>query len=522
MRRHAMRRTREEELSIIAGDRKLTFPELGARALKAAGGLAALGVGEDDSVALMLRNDFALFEANIASGTLGAYAVPMNWHATADEAGYILRDCAAKVLVVHADLLPQIVSGIPGSTRVFVVPTPAEIATAYHVTDDAAALPAGGDSWSDFIAASPPLAAPPKISRGSMIYTSGTTGRPKGVRRKPPTQEQMDAVAQQIGALWGLLPDPTAVVLMNGPMYHSAPAGYGMSAIRHQMTTVLQPRFDAEDMLRLIEKHRVTHMHIVPTMFVRLLRLPDAVKRKYDLSSLRNVTHGAAPCPPDVKRAMIAWWGNVINEYYGATETGIVVWNTSAQALLKPGTVGKPVDGAIVRVLDAQGRDVKQGEIGEIYVRAPNLSDFTYNNADEKRREVALGDLVTVGDIGYFDSDGYLFLCDRKRDMIISGGVNIYPAEIESQLIDMPGVRDCAVFGIPDDEFGEAICAVVQPDKTGGLGADDVRAFLRERVARFKVPKVIEFQDELPREDSGKIFKRKLRQPYWEKAGRAI
>jgi long-chain acyl-CoA synthetase len=184
--------------------------------------------------------------------------------------------------------------------------------------------------------------------------------------------------------------------------------------------------------------------------------------------------------------------------------------------------VGQPVDGAIVRIVDEQGRDVKQGEVGEIYVRAPNLSDFTYNNADDKRREVALGELVTVGDVGYFDADGYLFLCDRKRDMIISGGVNIYPAEIESQLIDMPGVLDCAVFGIPDEDFGEAICAVVQPDAAHNLGADDVRAFLRERVARYKLPKVVEFRDQLPREDSGKIFKRKLRQPYWEKAGRAI
>jgi len=507
---------------IIAGERILTYPELGMQALKAAGGLAALGVGEDDSVALMLRNDFALLEANMAAGMVGAYAVPLNWHFTADEAGYILRDCAAKVLVAHADLLPQIASGIPDSTRVFVVPTPAEIAAAYRVTAEAAALPAGRDAWSDFIAAGPPLAVPPRMSRGSMIYTSGTTGRPKGVRRKPPTQEQMDAMTQTIGALWGLLPDPTAVVLMNGPMYHSAPAAYGMSSVRQQITTVLQPRFDAEDMLRLIERHRVTHMHIVPTMFVRLLRLPDDVKRRYDLSSLRNVTHGAAPCPPEVKRAMIAWWGTVINEYYGATETGVVVWNTSEQALRKPGSVGTPVDGAIVRIVDEQGRDVKQGEVGEIYVSAPNLSDFTYNNADDKRREVALGDLVTVGDIGYFDADGYLFLCDRKRDMIISGGVNIYPAEIESQLIDMPGVRDCAVFGIPDEEFGEAICAVVQPDNGRQLGADDVRAFLGERVARYKLPKVVEFRDELPREDSGKIFKRKLRQPYWEKAGRAI
>ncbi len=207
---------------IIAGERVLSHAELAGRALKAAGGLARLGVGENDSVALMLRNDFAVFEANIAAGMVGAYAVPLNWHFTADEAGYVLRDCAAKVLVVHADLLPQIASAIPDSTRVFVVPTPAEIAAAYRVNDAAAAQPAGRAAWADFVAGSKPLDVPPKLSRGSMIYTSGTTGRPKGVRRNPPTQAQMDAAMQQIGALWGLQPDPSAVVLMNGPMYHCA------------------------------------------------------------------------------------------------------------------------------------------------------------------------------------------------------------------------------------------------------------------------------------------------------------
>jgi len=295
-----------------------------------------------------------------------------------------------------------------------------------------------------------------------------------------------------------------------------------MVSARLGLTIVLQPRFEAEDMLRLIQRHKISHMHIVPTMFVRLARLPDEVKRKYDVSSLRFLTHGAAPCAPAVKKAMIEWWGPVINEYYGATETGVVVWHTSEEALKKPGTVGRVVPGGILRIVDEQGNDVKQGEVGEIYLKAPGLSDFTYNNDDAKRRDVGLGDLVTVGDVGYMDADGYLFLCDRKRDMIISGGVNIYPAEIESVLIQMPGVRDCAVFGIPDEEFGEAICAYVQPIGGDTIGASDVRAYLAARLAKYKIPKVVEFTPELPREDSGKIFKRKLRQPYWEKAGRSI
>jgi long-chain acyl-CoA synthetase len=305
-------------------------------------------------------------------------------------------------------------------------------------------------------------------------------------------------------------------------MYHSAPAAYGMGSARLGLQVVLQPRFDAEDMLRLIERHRVSHMHIVPTMFVRLLRLPAEVKKKYDLSSLRWITHGAAPCAPAVKRQMIDWWGPVINEYYGASETGIVVWHNSTEAQSKPGTVGRVVSGAIMRIVDEQGRDVKQGEIGEIYLRGPMLSEFTYNNDDAKRREIALGDLVTVGDVGYQDPDGYLFLCDRKRDMIISGGVNIYPAEIESVLIQMPGVRDCAVFGIPDEEFGEQICAHVEPLAGSAIDAIAVRSYLGQHLARYKVPKVVELSAALPREDSGKIFKRKLRAPYWEKAGRSI
>ncbi|MDP1839879.1 MAG: acyl-CoA synthetase [Reyranella sp.] len=507
---------------VTAGERFRSWADIQANAARGAGGLEALGVGEDDSVALMLRNDFPTFEVNQAASQLGAYAVPINWHFTPEEAGYILKDCGAKVLVAHTDLLAQIAGGIPAGVKVFAVSTPDEIAAAYGVPAGKRALPAGIESWDAFVTASAPRTAPPAAARGSMIYTSGTTGRPKGVRRQPSSPEQMAAAAQEAASFWGLKPDPSIVVLMNGPMYHSAPSAYGNASGRLQLQMVLQPRFDAEDMLRLIDRHKVSHMHIVPTMFVRLLRLPQEVKQRYDVSSLRFVSHGAAPCAPAVKRQMIEWWGPVINEYYGATETGVVVWHGSEEALRKPGTVGRPVSGAILRIVDEQGRDVPQGEVGEIYLRGPNLSDFTYNNDDAKRREVALGDLVTVGDIGYLDADGFVFLCDRKRDMIISGGVNIYPAEIESALIQMPGVRDCAVFGIPDEEFGEQICAHVELIAAATLDAGQVRAWLAEHVARYKVPRIVEFSAALPREDSGKIFKRKLRAPYWEKAGRSI
>jgi long-chain acyl-CoA synthetase len=261
---------------------------------------------------------------------------------------------------------------------------------------------------------------------------------------------------------------------------------------------------------------------MVPTMFVRLLKLPDETRQKYDLSSLEFVVHAAAPCPPAIKRQMIEWWGPVINEYYGATEMGAVVFHTSEEALRRPGTVGRPVKGGTVRIYDDQGRQLGPNQIGEVYLRIEGFPDFTYNGLDQQRREIERDGLVTAGDVGYLDEDGYLFLCDRKRDMVISGGVNIYPAEIEAVLISMPGVHDVAVFGIPDDEYGESLCAYIEPDQDSDLSADQVRRFMSGKLADYKAPRVIEFRRDLPREDSGKIFKRKLRDPHWERAGRRI
>jgi long-chain acyl-CoA synthetase len=269
-------------------------------------------------------------------------------------------------------------------------------------------------------------------------------------------------------------------------------------------------------MLRLIERHHVTHMHMVPTMFVRLLKLPEEVKRRYDLSSLRFIVHGAAPCPPEVKRAMIDWWGLVINEYFGATETGIPVWHSASEALAKPGTVGRAIDGGIVKIFRADGTPCDVNEPGEIFMRQMAMSDFDYHGDAQARAEAGRDGLVSIGDVGYLDQDGYLFLCDRKRDMVISGGVNIYPAEIESVLIGMPGVRDCAVFGIPDEEFGERLCAYIEPECGASLSPSAVQEYLRGRLANYKVPGEVCFQEALPREATGKIFKRKLREPYWQ------
>jgi long-chain acyl-CoA synthetase len=468
----------------------------------------------------MLRNDITFFEAAAAANEIGANVVPINWHLKATEAGYILRDSGARALVCHADLLPQIEIEASSQVPTFVAETPAEIVRAY---DLAGPWPAAkyARAWPNWVEAQPPLAG--QFERGgAMIYTSGTTGVPKGVTRPRPSAAQLQVMDGVSRITYGLEPDAGIVVLMNGPMYHSATYSYAMLAFRHRCGIVLQPRFDAEGLLRLVEMHRVTHMHMVPTMFVRLLRLPEETRRRYDLSSLRFVVHGAAPCPPEVKQAMIRWWGPVINEYYGSTETGIAVWHSSEEALRKPGTVGRAIEGGIVRIFDAEGRGLGPGDIGEVYVRQTALPDFTYHGHAQARAEVGRDGLVTVGDVGYLDEDGYLFLCDRKRDMVISGGVNIYPAEIEAVLIGMPGVRDCAVFGIPDHEYGEQLCACIELEPGHTVAANDVRAFLKGRLANYKVPKVCDFVDRLPREDSGKIFKRRLREPYWQGRQRRI
>ena len=507
---------------ILSGARELSRAQLLERVARAAAGLAALGIGAAATVALMLRNDFPFFEASMAANAVGARALPLNWHFQAEEAGFILRDSQAKVLVVHADLLSQMQAGIPEGLQIFVVPTPPEIQAAYRIAPEQAAPPPALPVWSDWVCRQGSSTLPPLQPPSSLLYTSGTTGTPKGVRRQPWTEASAAKVTEMVALVFGFRPDREVRTVVTGPMYHAAPNAYALFAAKTGGVCVLQPRFDPEGLLELIERHRITHLHLVPTMFVRLLRLPEATKRRYDLSSLAHVVHAAAPCPPEVKRQMIDWWGPVIYEYYGATETGAVIFHTSEEALRKPGTVGRPIPGGRVRIYDDQGRVLGPHQVGEVYVRLEGLPDFTYHGRDAERCAIERDGLITVGDVGYLDEDGYLFLCDRKVDMVISGGVNIYPAEIEAALLAMPGVRDCAVFGIPDAEYGEALCAYIAPEPGVECGTGEVRAYLAARLARYKVPKVIEFRRELPREDSGKIFKRQLRAPYWAHVGRQV
>jgi long-chain acyl-CoA synthetase len=507
-------------LGVVSGGRRRSHAEVADRAERIAGGLQRRGVRQGDSVCILMRNDIAFIEAAYAAMRLGAYAVPVNWHFKPEEISYVLKDSGTSVLIGHADLLHQLRYSIPPGLAVLSAPTPPEIRENYPIPPDRLATPDFADDLEAWLEQQPPYDGPLLPQPQNMIYTSGTTGNPKGVRRNAPTPEQSAAAEAMRGMIFGLKPGARA--LLPGPLYHSAPNGFGLRAGRLGGALVLMPRFDPEALLRLIQDERIDTIFMVPTMFIRLMKLPEDVRRKYDLSSLRHVIHAAAPCPADVKRAMIEWWGPVIYEFYGSTESSAVTFASSEDALNKPGTVGRIAPGAELRFVGDDGRLLAPGEIGEIYSKIAGNPDFTYHNKPEKRAEIERDGFITSGDVGYIDADGYVFICDRKRDMVISGGVNIYPAEIEAALHAIAGVHDCAVFGIPDDEFGEALMAVVEPQGGVTLDTATIRAELRLALADYKVPKHVEILKDLPREDSGKIFKRRLRDPYWEKAGRRI
>ena len=474
------------------------------RVMRTASALQTLGITDADTVALMLRNTPHAVELMMALRWLGATWCPINWHFKGDELRYILLDSAPKLFIAEAALLRELHDAIPPHVPALQVGA-----------DPSAGAP--WPRWETLRDAATPCTAAAKTPRSPMLYTSGTTGRPKGIRRRLPTPEQVARTLERSKLCYGYEPGMRA--LLNAPIYHSAPNAYAVGVAQTEgATLVLEQRFDAERTLQLIEQHRITHTYLVPTLYVRLLRLPDDVKRKYDVSSMRHVSSTGSACPPEVKRAMIEWWGPVINESYGSSELGYMTYVTSAEALAKPGTAGKAITGYELAILDEQGQPQPSGVPGLIYARQPGMVDFTYQGNDGARHAMERDGFLTMADVGYLDRDGYLFIVDRSADMVISGGVNIYPAEIEQVLLALPGVEDCAVFGIPDDEYGEALAAAVQQRPGAQLASDDVRAFLRERLAGYKVPHVVTFHDALPREDTGKIFKRKLREPYW--AGR--
>jgi long-chain acyl-CoA synthetase len=486
--------------TIVFQDQVIAPDTFELRWRRSAAALQEAGVGPGDVVALLMRNSPLAVELMLATRHLGAQWCPVNWHFKTDEVHFILDNSSARVLIAEAALLV----GLPGLR-----------AGAAKVWSSHGHAP-GLTEWEPLRDATAPIANAPAPPRGAMFYTSGTTGRPKGIVREPMTPAQAEAALAMRRMAYGAQPGMRA--LLSAPWYHSAPNSYALGIAQDDGTLFIEERFDAERTLRLIDEQRLTHAYLVPTMYVRLLALPAEVRTKYNLGSMRFVSSTGSPCPPEVKRAMIEWWGLVIHECYGSSELGYMTMLTSEQALRKPGSAGLPMPGVVLKILDDEGRDAAPGTPGLIYADQPATPDFSYVGNPEARTRMDAGGLKTMGDIGYLDDEGFLFIVDRQADMVISGGVNIYPAEIENVLHAMPGVADCAVFGIPDDEFGEALAAAVQPAPGAALTSEAVRGWLHERISGYKVPRLVTLHEQLPREDTGKIFKRRLRDPYW--AGR--
>jgi long-chain acyl-CoA synthetase len=485
----------------------LTYGELYELTNALVHGLRARGLQRGDQVTTVLPNSFEQAALALACFQGGFYYTPVNWHLVGPEIAYIVNDSETKAFIVSERFAGEAVrvlaeSNVPESNR-FCVGTVE-----------------GFRPFAELIAEQP-RTRPDDLSTGAyMFYTSGTTGRPKGVRRALPTAAP-DAMGANSGGLFLLFncrPHEGNVHIAQAPLYHTAVNNWCTTSLQIGHTAVLMDRWTAEGALERYERYRVTQSHMVPTMFNRMLQLPDDVRLKYDVSSLRSMVHAAAPCPVETKRRMIEWWGDAIWEYYAATEGG-GTWLSAKEWLAHPGSVGKPWPNSEVLVVDADGNQLPAYESGTIYMRMGG-NQFEYFKDKDKTAKSRLKDsgFWTVGDVGYFDNDGYLYLNDRSNDMIIVGGVNIYPAEIEGALVQHEAVADVAVFGVPNEDIGEEIKAVVEL-RAGFEPNDDtiksIMEYCRLNLARQKHPRSIDFTTEMPRDPNGKLYKRKLREPYW-------
>lgn len=508
-------RERPESIAIIEHDgTRATADEVLAGANQLVHGLRALGLQPGDSVAAVLHNCREVLELFMAAAQAGWYITPINWHLAAPEIAYIVNDSGAKAMVCSPG-----VAGVCQSAADS-LEFPAE---RRFVVGDMEIQ--GFRPWAELKAGQPGTTPEHRLAGGPMTYTSGTTGKPKGVRRAagsvPP--EAVSTPQAMFLGLFGILPGSPGVHIVGAPLYHTAVLNFATNHMHLGHTIVLMDKWAPEDMLAMIERYEVTSSHMVPTQFTRLLKLPEEVKRAYDISSLTHVIHSAAPCPMDVKRQMLHWWGPKIYEYYAASEGGGTL-ATPDDWQRKPGTVGKPWPISQIRILGDDHQPCAPGDVGTVWM-CMGQHRFEYHQDKSKTDSAWMDGFFTVGDAGYLDEDGYLFLCDRKSDMIISGGVNIYPAEIEAVLIAHPKVVDVAVFGVPDDDWGESVKAVIQPADGAEAGeplAADILAYAAVHLARFKLPRTIDFMAELPRDPNGKLYKRKLRDPYWAGRDRAI
>jgi fatty-acyl-CoA synthase len=484
----------------------VTFAELEARANQGAQLLRRLGIETADHIAILMENRREFLEICFAADRAGVYYTTISTHLTRDEIAYILEDCGAKLLIV-SDRFLDMLDGLSAATgrgcRTMVV----------------GETPPGLDSWDEAAAREPDTPIGDEAQGLDMLYSSGTTGRPKGILWPLPDDRPggRTMLIDLLTSLFGYAADTR--YLCPAPLYHAAPLRHSMVTVKMGGSAHIMERFDAREALRLIEAERITHSQWVPTMFIRMLKLPEAERTRYDTSSMVMAVHAAAPCPVEIKHQMIDWWGPIIHEYYAGTENNGFTAITTPEWLDHPGSVGRAKLG-VIHICDENGRELPQGEEGEVYFE--NGHRFAYHNDPEKTAASANDHgWTTLGDIGRVDDEGYLYLTDRKSFMIISGGVNIYPQEIEDVLLCHPAVLDAAVFGVPNEDFGEEVKAVVQPLPTveGGQELRDALMDLcRQRLSSIKCPRSIDFRDTLPRSATGKLYKRRLRDEYLEPA----
>ena len=481
----------------------VTFDDLEARANRLAHRFRRAGLREGDTVAILMENNEHIHAVMWGARRSGLYYVPINTHLTPAEAAYIIDNSSAKAIVGSAALretCESLAEHLPGGLPGLLVIADAD-------------LP-GWERYPECVADQPDTPIDDEIEGDLLQYSSGTTGRPKGIKRELPHVPPADAPGM-MSALVGFWMKPDSVYLSPAPLYHTAPSVWSMTVQAGGITTVVLEKFDPEGALDAIQRHRVTHGQFVPAMFVRMLKLPQAVRDSYDLSSLERIMHAAAPCPVEIKKQMMDWWGPIIDEYYASSEASGSTLITADDWLAHPGSVGKPMNSA-VHILDQDGNELPPGQAGEIYFEG----GWPFEYLNDPAKTAASRDKhgwVTVGDVGYLDDEGYLFLTDRRHHMIISGGVNIYPQEAENLLVTHPKVLDAAVFGVPDDEMGQRVVGAVQtvdPTDATDAFADELLDWLRERLSHFKCPRSIAFEAALPRTDTGKLYKNALIEKY--------
>ena len=490
-----------DRLAVNSDKGERTFGELNAQANRLVRVLRGAGLRAGDGVALLCPNRPEFVETVTACQRAGFRLTPINWHLKPDEIAYIVNDCEAGALIADLRLADAARAAAEAAQMLRIKLAIGGAILGFASYDALLAREAGND-------------IDDPVPGSQMLYTSGTTGRPKGVYRgSAPVASPLFAKMVET-ARFG----EGDSALVTGPLYHAAPLSLNLTLpLAHGVGTVLMDKWDAEETLRLIHEHKATHMHVVPTMLHRILALPREVRERYDISTMRWILHGAAPCPVHVKRRMIEWLGPVVYEYYGATEGGGVFIHPH-EWLEKPGSVGRPVPGVVMRILDDGGEEVPAGKVGTVYFKAPEIGRFEYFKAPEKTASVYRGDFFTMGDLGYLDDDGFLHLTGRSAELIISGGVNIYPAEIDQEILQHPAVKDVATVGIPHEEWGEEVKAVVLLNEgyepTDEL-ARDILNFAGDRLASYKRPRSVDFAPDLPRLPTGKIVRRIVRDRYW-------